>query len=42
MTPGHIAYAERQKGMWAEISEQAKQLFKKTWTDFDSDMSVFI
>ena len=42
MTPGHHVYAERQKAMWAEIREQARQLFKDNWADFDSDESVFI
>ena len=42
MTPGHQAYAERQKAMWVEIGEQARQLFKMIWPDFDSDLSVFI
>jgi hypothetical protein len=41
MTPGHHAYAERQKAMWMEIGEQARQLFKKTWPDFNSDLSAF-
>jgi hypothetical protein len=41
MTPGHLAYAERQKAMWEEIREQARHLFKKIWADFDSDMSAF-
>lgn len=41
MTPGHHAYAERQKAMWVEIREQARRVFKKTWADFDIDMSVF-
>jgi hypothetical protein len=41
MTPGHHAYAERQKAMWAEIREQARRVFKKTWADFDLDTSVF-
>jgi hypothetical protein len=41
VTQGHLAYAERQKAMWAEIGEQARRLFKKIWADFDSDMSVF-
>ena len=41
MTPGHLAYAERQKAMWAEIRAQAGQLFKKIWADFNSDSSVF-
>jgi hypothetical protein len=42
MTPGHFAYAERQKAMWAEIRVQASLLFKKIWADFNSDMTVFM
>jgi hypothetical protein len=41
MTPGHHAYAERQKAIWAEIRDQARQLFRNIWADFDSEMSVF-
>jgi hypothetical protein len=41
MTPGHNAYAERQKAMWAEIREEARWLFKKIWAGFDSDTNVF-
>lgn len=41
LTHGHQAYAERQKAMWAEIGQQAQQLFKDTWADFDCDPSVF-
>ena len=41
MTPGHHAYAEHQKAMWAEIREQPRQLFKMIWADFNSDTSVF-
>ena len=41
MTPGHHAYAERQKAMWVEIGEQARRVFQMIWADFDSDTSVF-
>ena len=41
MTQGHYAYAEHQETMWGEMGEQARQLFKGAWADFDSDMSVF-
>ena len=41
LTPGHHAYAERQKAMWAEMRQEACRLFTDTWADFNTDPTVF-
>lgn len=41
LTPGHHAYAERQKAMWAEMRLETCRLFTDTWADFNRDATVF-
>jgi hypothetical protein len=41
LSPGHHAYAERQKAMWAEMRQEACRLFTNAWANFNNDPTVF-